>query len=46
MGKCLVTKLNGTISNDSILRIGEFVVDFNDKTTIKFNEVHDGILYQ
>lgn len=44
MGKCLVTKLNGTISNDSILRIGEFVVDFNDKTTIKFNEVHDGIV--
>lgn len=42
MGKCLVTILNGTISDNSILGLGEFVVDFNDKTTIKFNETHDG----
>ena len=42
MGKCLVKKLSGTVSNDSILKVGEFVVDFKDKTTVTFNEVHDG----
>ena len=26
MGKCLITKLNGSVQNDSLLRIGEFVV--------------------
>ena len=26
MGKCLITKLSGSVQNDSLLRIGEFVV--------------------
>ena len=26
MGKCLITKLNGSVQNDSLLRIGEFIV--------------------
>ena len=26
MGKCLITKLNGSVQNDSLLRIGEFMV--------------------
>lgn len=42
MGKCLVTKLNGVVSDQTLLKLGEFVVDFKDKTTITFNEVHDG----
>lgn len=27
MGKCLITKLNGSVQNDSLLRIGEFCVE-------------------
>ena len=26
MGKCLITKLNGSVQNDSLLRIGEFCI--------------------
>ena len=26
MGKCLITKLNGSVQNDSLLRIGEFII--------------------
>ena len=26
MGKCLITKLNGSVQNDSLLRIGEFSI--------------------
>lgn len=42
MEKCLVTKLKGVVSDQTLLKLGEFVVDFKDKTTITFNEVHDG----
>lgn len=31
MGKCLVTKLSGTTSNESLRKIAEFVVEFNLK---------------
>ena len=27
MGKCLITKLNGSVQNDSLLRIGEFCIE-------------------
>lgn len=42
MGKCLITKLGGVVSDQTLLKLGEFVVDFTDKTTISFNEAHDG----
>lgn len=42
MGNCLVTKLKGVVPDETLLKTGEFVVDFIDKTTISFNEVHDG----
>lgn len=31
MGKCLITKLNGTVKNDSILKLGEFIINCKDK---------------
>lgn len=42
MGNCLVTKLKGIVSDQTRLKLGEFVVDFIDKSTITFNETHDG----
>lgn len=42
MGNCLVTKLKGVSSNQTLLKLGEFVVDFIDKSTITFTEAHDG----
>lgn len=30
MGKCLVTKLKGVVSDQTLLKLGEFVVDFID----------------
>ena len=34
MGKCLVTKLSGTVSNESLKKIAEFVVEFNLKENV------------
>lgn len=34
MGKCLVTKLSGTTSNESLRKIAEFVVEFNLKENV------------
>ena len=34
MGKCLVTKLSGTVSNESLRKIAEFVVEFNLKENV------------
>ena len=35
MGKCLVTKLNGTVSNSSLLRLGELVLEVNTNSASK-----------
>lgn len=34
MGKCLVTKLSGTVSNESLKKIAEFIVEFNLKENV------------
>ena len=30
MGKCLITKLNESVNNDNLLKIGEFSISLNE----------------
>lgn len=41
MNKCLVTKLNGVVNNDSIPKLGELIIEVNDANaeTLEFYEI-------
>lgn len=41
MNNCLVTKLKGVVSNDSLLKLGEVKISFTDKGTGSFSVYYD-----